>query len=58
MRLSPDRGADADIELARGGTNLQRHGERSSLVPNTDRIHINNVAAARPRPSACNCTAG
>lgn len=49
VRLSPDRGADHDIELARGGTVLLRHGAVTSFVPNPDHIHITGVPAERPR---------
>ena len=49
VRLSPDRGADEDIELARGGTVLLRHGAVTSFVPNPDHIHITGVPAERPR---------
>jgi predicted metal-dependent enzyme (double-stranded beta helix superfamily) len=49
VRLSPDRGADADIDLARGGTILLRHGAVTSFVPNPDHIHITGVPSDRPR---------
>jgi 3-mercaptopropionate dioxygenase len=49
VRLSPDRGADADIELARGGTILLRHGAVTSFVPNPDHIHVTGVPHDRPR---------
>jgi 3-mercaptopropionate dioxygenase len=49
VRLSPDRGTDHDIELARGGTILLRHGAVTSFVPNPDHIHITGVPADRPR---------
>lgn len=49
VRLSPDRGADHDIELARGGTILLRHGAVTSFVPNPDHIHITGVPLERPR---------
>ena len=49
MRLSPDRGADDGIELARGGTVLLGHGAVTSFVPNPDHIHITGVPAERPR---------
>jgi predicted metal-dependent enzyme (double-stranded beta helix superfamily) len=49
VRLSPDRGADEGIELARGGTILLRHGAVTSFVPNPDHIHITGVPAERPR---------
>jgi predicted metal-dependent enzyme (double-stranded beta helix superfamily) len=37
VRLSPDRGSDADIDLVRGGTILLRHGpsRASSRIPIT-----------------------
>ena len=49
VRVSPDRGADRDIELARGGTVLLRHGAVTSFVPNPDHIHVTGVPADRPR---------
>lgn len=49
VRLSPDRGADADIDLARGGTVLLRHGAVTSFVPNPDHIHVTGVPVERPR---------
>jgi len=49
VRLSPDRGADADIDLARGGTVLLRHGAVTSFVPNPDHIHVTGVPSKRPR---------
>ncbi|HEY6512465.1 MAG TPA: cysteine dioxygenase [Burkholderiaceae bacterium] len=49
VRLSPDRGADHDIELARGGTLLLRQGAVTSFVPNPDHIHVTGVPAERPR---------
>ena len=49
VRLSPDRGADTDIELARGGTVLLRHGAVTSFVPNPDHIHVPGVPQERPR---------
>ena len=49
VRLSPDRGADADIDLARGGTVLLRHGAVTSFVPNPDHIHVTGVPSDRPR---------
>lgn len=49
VRLSPDRGADKDIDLARGGTVLLRRGAMTSFVPNPDHIHVTGVAADRPR---------
>jgi predicted metal-dependent enzyme (double-stranded beta helix superfamily) len=49
VRLSPDRGADEDIDLARGGTVLLRHGAVTSFVPNPDHIHVTGVPAERSR---------
>jgi predicted metal-dependent enzyme (double-stranded beta helix superfamily) len=49
VRLSPDRGADDEIDLARGGTILLRHGAVTSFVPNPDHIHVTGVPAERPR---------
>jgi len=49
VRLSPERGADEAIELARGGTVLLPHGAVTSFVPNPDHIHVTGVAAERPR---------
>lgn len=49
VRLSPDRGADEEIELARGGTILLRHGAVTSFVPNPDHIHVTGVPPERPR---------
>lgn len=49
VRLSPDRGADEGIELARGGTILLSRGAVTSFVPNPDHIHITGVPADRPR---------
>jgi predicted metal-dependent enzyme (double-stranded beta helix superfamily) len=49
VRLSPERGADEDITLARGGTVLLRHGAVTSFVPNPDHIHITGVPEDRPR---------
>ena len=49
VRLSPDRGADSGIDLARGGTILLRHGAVTSFVPNPDHIHVTGVPADRPR---------
>jgi predicted metal-dependent enzyme (double-stranded beta helix superfamily) len=49
VRLSPDRGADRGIELARGGTILLNRGAVTSFVPNPDHIHVTGVPADRPR---------
>src|SRR4029453_12295574 len=49
VRLSPDRGADAEIDLARGGTVLLGHGAVTSFVPNPDHIHVTGVPSERSR---------
>lgn len=49
VRLSPDRGADEGIDLARGGIVLLPRGAVTSFVPNPDHIHITGVPADRPR---------
>lgn len=49
VRISPDRGADAGIELARGGTVLLPRGAVTSFVPNPDHIHVTGVPSERPR---------
>lgn len=49
VRLTPDRGADEGIELARGGTVLLNHGAVTSFVPNPDHIHVTGVPAERSR---------
>ena len=49
VRLSPDRGADEGIDLARGGTVLLRRGAVTSFVPNPDHIHVTGVPSERPR---------
>ena len=49
VRLSPDRGADEDIELVRGGIVLLGQGAVTSFVPNPDHIHITGVPADRSR---------
>lgn len=49
VRLSPDRGADEKIDLARGGTVLLRQGGVTSFVPNPDHIHVTGVPAERSR---------
>jgi 3-mercaptopropionate dioxygenase len=48
VRLSPDRGADEGIALARGGVILLAPGAVTSFVPNPDHIHVTGVAADRP----------
>jgi predicted metal-dependent enzyme (double-stranded beta helix superfamily) len=49
VRLSPDRGADAGIELVRGGVILLARGAVTSFVPNPDHIHVTGVPEERPR---------
>jgi 3-mercaptopropionate dioxygenase len=49
VRLSPDRGANEDVELVRGGIVLLPRGAVTSFVPNPDHIHITGVPADRPR---------
>ena len=49
VRLSPDRGADDDIELVRGGIILLRAGAVTSFVPNPDHIHVTGVPPERSR---------
>lgn len=49
VRLSPDRGQDAGIELVRGGVILLGRGAVTSFVPNPDHIHVTGVPAERPR---------
>lgn len=49
VRMSPDRGADEGIELARGGVILLAKGAVTSFVPNPDHIHVTGVAPERPR---------
>ncbi|MBI5721270.1 MAG: cysteine dioxygenase [Burkholderiales bacterium] len=49
VRLTPERGADAGIELARGGVILLGKGAVTSFVPNPDHIHVTGVPAERPR---------
>jgi len=49
VRLSPDRGADEGIELARGGVVLLGPGAVTSFVPNPDHIHVTGVPEARSR---------
>ena len=48
VRLSPDRGADAGIELARAGVILLARGAVTSFVPNPDHIHVTGVPEGRP----------
>jgi predicted metal-dependent enzyme (double-stranded beta helix superfamily) len=49
VRLTPDRGADAGIELVEGGMVLLARGAVTSFVPNPDHIHVTGVPAERPR---------
>jgi predicted metal-dependent enzyme (double-stranded beta helix superfamily) len=49
VRLSPDRGADTGIDLARGGVILLPRGSVTSFVPNPDHIHKTGVPAERSR---------
>jgi predicted metal-dependent enzyme (double-stranded beta helix superfamily) len=49
VRLSPDRGADEGIDLARGGVILLGRGAVTSFVPNPDHIHVTGVPPERPR---------
>jgi predicted metal-dependent enzyme (double-stranded beta helix superfamily) len=49
VRLSPDRGLDEGIALARGGVILLGHGAVTSFVPNPDHIHVTGVPTERPR---------
>jgi len=49
VRLSPDRGADQEIDLARGGSLLLRRGGVTTFVPNPDHIHVTGVPAERSR---------
>jgi 3-mercaptopropionate dioxygenase len=47
VRLSPDRGADSNIDLVRGGVILLAPGAVTSFVPNPDHIHMTGVPAER-----------
>ena len=49
VRVSPDRGADSNIELVRGGVVLLAPGAVTSFVPNPDHIHVTGVPGERPR---------
>lgn len=49
VRLSPDRGRDDGIELARGGIVLLKPGAVTTFVPNPDHIHTTGVPAERQR---------
>ena len=48
-RLSPDHGADQEIDLARGGIVLLRHGAVTCFVPTPDHIHVTGVPTKRSR---------
>jgi predicted metal-dependent enzyme (double-stranded beta helix superfamily) len=49
VRLSPDREADHDIELVRGGVVLLGRGAVTTFVPNPDHIHVTGVPTERAR---------
>jgi predicted metal-dependent enzyme (double-stranded beta helix superfamily) len=49
VRMSPDRNADHDIELVRGGVVLLGRGAVTTFVPNPDHIHVTGVPAERAR---------
>jgi len=49
VRMSPDRDADHDIELVRGGVVLLGKGAVTTFVPNPDHIHVTGVPPERPR---------
>lgn len=49
VRLSPDRGVDEGIQLARGGVILLGRGAVTSFVPNPDHIHVTGVPQERAR---------
>lgn len=49
VRLSPDRGRNEGIELARGGVILLGRGAVTSFVPNPDHIHVTGVPQERDR---------
>src|SRR4029453_1110627 len=49
VRLSPDRGVDAGIQLVRGGVTLLGRGAVTSFVPNPDHIHVTGVPSERSR---------
>lgn len=49
VRLSPDRDADHDIDLVRGGVVLLGRGAVTTFVPNPDHIHVTGVPGERPR---------
>ena len=49
VRLSADRGADAGIDLVRGGVILLGRQAVTSFVPNPDHIHVTGVPTERPR---------
>ncbi len=49
VRVSPDRDADHDIDLVRGGVVLLGRGAVTTFVPNPDHIHVTGVPEQRPR---------
>jgi 3-mercaptopropionate dioxygenase len=49
VRVSPDRGADAGIELVRGGVILLGRGALTSFVTNPDHIHVTGAPVERQR---------
>jgi predicted metal-dependent enzyme (double-stranded beta helix superfamily) len=49
VRLSPDREADHDIDLVRGGVVLLGRGAVTTFVPNPDHIHVTGVPPERGR---------
>jgi predicted metal-dependent enzyme (double-stranded beta helix superfamily) len=49
VRLSPDRDADEDIDLVRGGVVLLGRGAVTTFVPNPDHIHVTGVPPERAR---------
>ena len=49
VRLSAERGADAGIDLVRGGVILLGRHAVTSFVPNPDHIHVTGVPAERAR---------
>jgi predicted metal-dependent enzyme (double-stranded beta helix superfamily) len=49
VRLSPDRDADENIDLVRGGVVLLGRGAVTTFVPNPDHIHVTGVPEERKR---------
>lgn len=49
VRVSPERSADDEIDLVRGGVILLGRGAVTSFVPNPDHIHVTGVPTERPR---------